>query len=456
MKIVKQLWPTLTLSLILSVMSAANAGAAQIVNGGFEYGLEGWTVTTAAQADVAISDESKSGVKSLKITGEKGVVEQNVAVEPNSHYELTGVVKGSGLIGAKVGSRIYFDRAFNNTSWKKIKLTFNTDAESSAKIFFGYNKSDGRFDDFSITRVGEQGNQKLSVSIIAKSEGGTGLSPTLSPGGNFDLLGWNLSVPTDTDNSGTADTISELELVQGYQNKNYFYTAADGGMVFRCPVQGFKTSANTSYTRTELREMLRRGDKSISTRKSDGTPNKNNWVFSTAPDSAKKQAGGVDGVLEATLAINHVTTTGTASEVGRVIIGQIHAKDDEPIRLYYRKLPGNTHGSIYAAHESKNNPDDIYYELIGTRAQSAENPENGFELNEKFSYKIEARGDLLHVTISQDEAVLAEATIDMTTSGYNVSNDYMYFKAGVYNQNKTGDPDDYVQATFYRLKVSHD
>ena len=202
--------------------------------------------------------------------------------------------------------------------------------------------------------------------------------------------------------------------------------------------------------------MLRRGDKSISTRISDGPPNKNNWVFSTAPDGAKKQAGGVDGVLEATLAINHVTTTGTASEVGRVIIGQIHAKDDEPIRLYYRKLPGNTHGSIYAAHESKNNPDDIYYELIGTRAQSAENPENGFELNEKFSYKIEAKGDLLHVTISQDEVVLAEATIDMTTSGYNVSNDYMYFKAGVYNQNKTGDPDDYVQATFYRLKVSHD
>ena len=37
----------------------------------------------------------------------------------------------------------------------------------------------------------------------------------------------------------------------------------------------------------------------------------------------------------ATLAVNHVTTTGEKYQIGRVIIGQIHAKDDEPVRLYY-------------------------------------------------------------------------------------------------------------------------
>jgi poly(beta-D-mannuronate) lyase len=31
----------------------------------------------------------------------------------------------------------------------------------------------------------------------------------------------------------------------------------------------------------------------------------------------------------------------------------------------------------------------------------------------------------------------------------------MYFKAGVYNQNKSGDVDDYVQATFYALSNTH-
>jgi poly(beta-D-mannuronate) lyase len=202
--------------------------------------------------------------------------------------------------------------------------------------------------------------------------------------------------------------------------------------------------------------MLRRGDKSIKTKLDDGTPNKNNWVFSSAPPRTQLLAGGVDGVLEATLAVNHVTTTGGSNEVGRVIIGQIHAKDDEPIRLYYRKLPDNTHGSIYAAHERKGDPDDIYYEIIGSRSSTAPNPSSGFQLNEKFSYKIEARGNFLQVAISQDGETLAETTIDMTNSGYDVANDYMYFKAGVYNQNKTGEPDDYVQATFYRLKTNHD
>jgi len=136
------------------------------------------------------------------------------------------------------------------------------------------------------------------------------LSASLPPSQNFDLSYWNLSVPTDADNNGRSDTINEAKLNQGYQNPDYFYTAPDGGMVFKVPVKGFKTSKNTSYTRTELREMLRRGDTSIDTRNGSGLPNKNNWVFSSAPKEAQKLAGAVDGVLEATVAVNHVTTTG--------------------------------------------------------------------------------------------------------------------------------------------------
>ena len=429
--------------------------AAELTNGGFEAGYDGWSVSESADPDVALSDESNSGNKSLKITGSAGLVQQAISIESNSHYELNGYYKGAALVGVQVGDRIYFDRKPKSKKWKKIKVAFNSNSSDRATIFFGFNKDDGRYDEFALSRIGIQANQKVSTNVISKSSGGTGLSPDLSPGGNFDLLGWNLSVPTDTDNSSTSDTISELDLAKGYEDERFFYTADDGGMVFRCPIKGFKTSTNTSYTRTELREMLSRGDKSIKTRLGNGTPNKNNWVFSSAPERAQSQAGAVDGVLEATLAVNHVTTTGERSQVGRVIIGQIHAKDDEPIRLYYRKLPENTHGSIYAAHESTNEPDDRYYEMIGTRSRSASNPDNGFELNEKFSYKIDAQGNFLFVTISQDGIVKAETTIDMTASGYDVSDDYMYFKAGVYNQNKSGDPDDYVQATFYKLKVTH-
>ena len=59
------------------------------------------------------------------------------------------------------------------------------------------------------------------------------------------------------------------------------------------------------------------------------------------------------------------------------------------------------------------------------------------------------------MTISQNDKVLVQKTIDMSASGYDVANDYMYFKAGVYNQNRSGDPEDYVQATFYELENIH-
>ena len=74
--------------------------------------------------------------------------------------------------------------------------------------------------------------------------------------------------------------------------------------------------------------------------------------------------GGRNGVLRATLAVNHVTETGERNQVGRVIIGQIHAEGDEPARLYYRKFPENERGFIYLAHEIRES-DDIYFPVLG-------------------------------------------------------------------------------------------
>jgi len=63
---------------------------------------------------------------------------------------------------------------------------------------------------------------------------------------------------------------------------------------------------------------------------------------------------------------------------------------------------------------------------------------------------------LRDITIGQGDVVRATESFDMADSGYDIANDYMYFKAGVYNQNDTGDADDFVQATFYKLEASHD
>jgi len=224
----------------------------------------------------------------------------------------------------------------------------------------------------------------------------TNLDSKLSPSENFDLSTWKIQIPIDENNDGKGDEIKVAELNNKYENKDHFYTDADGGMVFKSFVKGFKTSKNTKFTRSELREMLRGTNTSISTK----GVNKNNWVFEGAPKADKENAGAIGGNLEATLAVNHVTTTGSKSQVGRVVIGQIHANTDEPIRLYYRKLPNNSKGSIYFAHEI-NGGNDTNYNIIGNRSDSFSSPEDGIALNEKFSYTINVTGDILTVTLSR-------------------------------------------------------
>lgn len=277
------------------------------------------------------------------------------------------------------------------------------------------------------------------------------LDPSKKPNENFDLLDWTLTLPTDINKDLKADIIYEKPLSEGFDLKPFFYTADDGGMVFACPNVGAQTSKNTKYARTELREMLRRGNTRI---KTQGV-NQNNWVFSSSHGSSRRKAGAVEGSLEATLAVNRVSTTGDEKMVGRVIIGQIHATDDEPIRLYYRKLPGNTKGAIYFAHEI-NGGDDIWINMLGSRSHTLADPEDGIALNEKFSYKITVQDEALFVTLIREGKPNITQHYDMAESGYGAGNQYMYFKAGVYNQNNGGAEGDYVQATFYHLQNSHD
>jgi len=310
----------------------------------------------------------------------------------------------------------------------------------------------------------------LAMATIAltqrKGQGLFELRTDWPPGKNFDLSGWYLTTPADDDGDGKADNLYESDLVAGWTDERYFYTdPATGGMVFRSTPAGAKTSKNTNYTRTELRGMLRNGDESIATRIEGGYPNKNNWVFSSAPAAAQKDAAGVDGVLNATLSVNQVTRQGKAYQVGRVIIGQIHAKDDEPIRLYYRKLPQNKFGSIFYAHEPATGKEQ-WVDIIGSRADRIANPDDGIALDEVFSYRIEAKGieegdniiPMLYVTIIRDDgSEIAAEPFDMRASGFSVENEFMFFKAGAYSQNNSSpEPEkDFDRVIFYKLDYSH-
>ena len=308
-----------------------------------------------------------------------------------------------------------------------------------------------------------------------------GLNPELEPWENFDLDDWALDTPADfttrsvtsrpysVENGsiapdGLSDRTQDFDFVANTLapgSTPYFYTGSDGGMVFKSTIEGYRTSTNTNFVRSELREMLRRGDRSIRTQGS----NANNWVLGYQPSTLDNiDIGGRNGKLTATLRVNQVTSTGDAGQVGRVIIGQIHASDDEPIRLYYRKLPSNELGGIYFAHElheTLGDTDDILVDMIGSNGRSAPNPENGIALGELFSYEIINQGADLEVVIRRgdhDGEIIASTIFDMSESGYDnlEADEWMYFKAGAYTQNNTGDDDDFDMVTFYRLVNTHD
>lgn len=300
--------------------------------------------------------------------------------------------------------------------------------------------------------------------------GGTVILPNAT---DIDLGDWYLSIPVD-EGDGYSSSISVNDLTDGYTHSEFFYGVeeADGdkGIVMMSPARGYRTSENTYYVRVELREMLSRGSNNSAKQP------ENNWVFSSSDDNSRpSDIGGVDGELNVTMAVNYVTTTygedysqlkesdqdKTPSEfeyqVGRVVIGQIHASSDEPIRLYYRKLPSHTKGSIYYYHEPTVG-DEVLVNIIGDKDLDDDDaePSDGIALNEKFSYNITVSGNDLDVTITRDDgSTVVAPTLNMDNSNFDTEDEWHYFKVGLYHLNNTAADGDYVQATFYEILNAH-
>ncbi|MCW1888950.1 polysaccharide lyase family 7 protein [Vibrio chagasii] len=87
---------------------------------------------------------------------------------------------------------------------------------------------------------------------------------------------------------------------------------------------------------------------------------------------------------------------------------------------------------------------------------TAEVGEDGIALGGRSATVLTLKGNTMTVTLMREGKDDVVQVVDMSNSGYDVGGKYMYFKAGVYNQNISGDLDDYSQATFYQLDVSHD
>ena len=180
---------------------------------------------------------------------------------------------------------------------------------------------------------------------------------------SIDLSHWNLTLPSGP--IGDPTVIPTSQLVSGYSSQ-YFYTGADGALVFWCPVTGVSTK-NSSFARSELRE--------------------------TNADGSLSAWNALDGTetLDATLAVNQVPSS------GEVVIGQIHdvggnGITTEPlVKLVYEYQGASGTGELVA-------------EVRPTPASSASNDftvATGIPLNNQFSYEIQLQADLtLNVQIN--------------------------------------------------------
>jgi len=242
-----------------------------------------------------------------------------------------------------------------------------------------------------------------------------------------------------------------------YEHEDFFYTVIDGTMrwvAYKTPNSGV-TSKNSSNTRTELHE------------KREWTP---------------EQGGKLTGACK----VMHVSTTGDARVAASysVVVGQIHSSEgheNEPCKIFYKKFPGHTKGSVFwnyeintAGDDNKGRWDYSYpvwgYDMADVGLSPEDypaEPKDGIELGEEFSYEINVHEGIMYVTFASEghetkkfiknlikseyttKADIPEQTqtlfVPIGQDGVERKNGYAgelnYFKQGAYNQTNGKDPE---------------
>lgn len=317
------------------------------------------------------------------------------------------------------------------------------------------------------------------------------------PADKFDLSQWNITLPLDDNNDDKVDIVSVKDL-QKYSHPDFFYLDDEGYMVFTAPNKAF-TTPNSTNTRSELRQMQRGTNTRINTKDP-----RNNWSIAINPHSDKFAS--VGGKMEATLKVNHVAKRAGNPEKNAaysMVIGQIHAGTydppvegfgwgNEPLKIFYKKWPEHETGSVFWTYEKnlpRHDPNrkDVVYPVWGYTWENPEDPgESGVPLGEEFSYTVNVHGDIMHLTfeapgretvnysLNLGNAVDAYGNLDPHDHKWGYGGDWMYFKAGAYNQCSTRDAEgmwyaaclgtgewevdkangDYASASFSRLVLS--
>ena len=207
---------------------------------------------------------------------------------------------------------------------------------------------------------------------------------------------------------------SNIGIANNFEDENYFYTATDDSgdwVVFKTPNAG-DTHGTSNNTRTELAQIKK-------------------WYPATADDK-----------LEATLKVMNVSSTGDARVAASysVVVGQIHSADgheNEPLKIFYKKFPGHSKGSVFWHYEINTAGDDNSkrwdfstpvwghdFSVIGSSENTyPEEPENGIELGEEFSYEIEVKDGIMNLKFTSEGHETKTFTKNLIESEYSKSTD---------------------------------
>lgn len=242
---------------------------------------------------------------------------------------------------------------------------------------------------------------------------------------------------------------THIDTLLNYKKKDFFYVENDDKtdwVVYKTPNAGI-TSRTSSNTRTELGQIK-------------------HWI----PE--------VGGKLTGTLKVQHVSNSGDASVPSSysVVVGQIHSDEgheNEPLKIFYKKFPGHKKGSVFWNYEINTKGDNsgrwdfstavwgYDMSVVGSSSDAyPEEPENGVELGEEFSYEVNIYKGIMHLTfiskghetrtftkslIKSDFAKKADVPKQVLTMYASrnrdgverekaYANEIQYFKQGCYNQ----------------------
>nr|WP_299484926.1 polysaccharide lyase family 7 protein [uncultured Allomuricauda sp.] len=253
---------------------------------------------------------------------------------------------------------------------------------------------------------------------------------------NIDLSHWKITIPAGSGKGG-AISVSPPEISDYATNevlKPYMYNdSTSGALVFHAfPTNA--TTANTKYSRSELREQMVSGD------------NNTNWTFADG------------GVMKAKIAMGEVSRD-KKGKYHKVIIAQIHGRLTNEQRDLIGQKDNNAppilkiywqNGKIRVKTKELVNPSASAKGILYKEAWKDDKGRNfeeevGFR---KFQLEVKVSDGKMVVSLNKNEFFVYDS---QSIKRWGVFENY--FKAGNYFQSR--DEDGFAKVKFYELSVTH-